>query len=454
MDCDPSNLLLKTIEESGVSSNSNVGIYILLLIILIAINAYFAASELAIVSLNDVKLEKMANEGNKKALLLYEMTQRPTAFLSTIQIGVTLSGFLSSAVAADTFADYIVILFSGLNVDPNLVRVVSIFLITILLSFITLVFGELLPKRLAMKDPEKIAFKVAGSLNIINKILKPIVVLVSKCVDAIAKLLGINENDNNQEYSEEEIRIMVDAGNEKGFIESEEKEMINNVFDFNDRSVDEIITHRKEIDALDINSNIDTILKTFKESGKSRLPVYKDNIDEIVGVVHIKDLIDVFLNKQNKNKFSIKKYMRKPLFVYENMKCDELFDKMQKSKTQLAIVLDEHGGTLGIVTMEDLLESIVGDIQDEFDDEEEEIRRLNKNHYLVMGTTTIDDIEKLLDKEIDDNDNTTISGLMIDRLGYIPKKEEKPELEIEGYIFKVIEVEDNHISSIEISKKN
>ena len=260
-----------TLPENGVMG------YVILLIGLIAVNAYFAASELAIVSLNDAKLEKMAQEGNRKAKILYAMTTQPTTFLSTIQIGVTLSGFLSSAVAADTFADYIVYLFRNLSVDLSIVRIISIFVITLLLSFVTLVFGELLPKRVAIRDPEKVAFAVCGSLKFFYSIFKPLVWLVSKTVNAVANALGVKETDNQSEYTEEEIRILVDAGNEKGLIETERKEMINNVFEFNDRTVGEIMTHRTDMEALELTENLNEVFKRFNDSGHSRIPVYDEN---------------------------------------------------------------------------------------------------------------------------------------------------------------------------------
>ena len=352
-----------TLPENGVMG------YVILLIGLIAVNAYFAASELAIVSLNDAKLEKMAQEGNRKAKTLFAMTSQPTTFLSTIQIGVTLSGFLSSAVAADTFADYIVYLFRNFSVDLSIVRIISIFVITLLLSFVTLVFGELLPKRIAIRDPEKVAFAVCGSLKFFYSLFKPLVWLVSKTVNAIANAFGVRETDNQSEYTEEEIRILVDAGNEKGLIETERKEMINNVFEFNDRTVGEIMTHRTDMEALELTENLNEVFKAFNESGHSRIPVYDEDIDDIVGMLYVKDLLELFVDEKKREKFSIRNYMREPMFVYENLKCDDLFDEFQKTKVQVAIVLDEYGGTYGIVSMEDLLESIVGDIQDEYDDE-------------------------------------------------------------------------------------
>lgn len=449
MDPSPLNYLLK-IENSITMPSQNVGIYLLLLLVLIMLNAYFAASELAIVSLNDAKIEKMANEGNKKAILIHKMTNQPTKFLSTIQIGVTLSGFLSSAVAADSFAGYIVYWLRNLPIDLNLLRIISIFVITILLSFVTLVFGELLPKRIAMKNPERVAFGVVNSLNMIYVILRPLVFLVSSSVNAIAKLLGIKEEDSYQEYTEEEIRILVDAGSEKGYIEDDQKEMINNVFDFNDLTVAEIITHRTQMDALEVNTDFKDTIKLFEESGHSRIPIYEENIDNIIGILFIKDLIDLFLNDKKRKDFEIKKYMRDPLFVYENKKCDDLFEEMQEKKTQIAIVLDERGGTFGMVTMEDLLESIVGNIQDEFDNEEEEIEKIDSNHFIIEGSALIDDVSKITKLNLDDSENNTISGLILDVLGYIPEDNEKVSVKIENATFNIIEMKDKTIQKVEI----
>lgn len=448
---DPLSWSLLSVSQSNVSLPENgVFGYIVLLLVLILINAYFAASELAIVSLNDAKLEKMAQEGNRKARILFEMTSKPTTFLSTIQIGVTLSGFLSSAVAADTFADYIVYLFRHLSIDLSVVRIISIFVITLLLSFVTLVFGELLPKRIAIKDPEKVAFAVCGSLKFFYSLFKPIVWLVSKTVNGLANALGIKESDGQQEYTEEEIRIMVDAGNEKGLIETERKEMINNVFEFNDRTVGEIMTHRTDMEALELTEGLNEVIKRFNESGHSRIPVYDEDIDDIVGMLYVKDLLELFVDESKREKFTIKKYMREPMFVYENLKCDDLFEEFQKTKVQVAIVLDEYGGTYGIVSMEDLLESIVGDIQDEFDDEEQEFQELNENHFIVDGAAIIDDVSKLIDIELDDSENDTIGGLVMDKLGYVPEEDEHPSVQIGRAVFTIKNMDDRSIDKIDI----
>ncbi len=436
-------------ETASITNQESLFGYVLLLVVLIALNAFFAGSEIAIVSLNDAKLEKMANEGNKKAKILYGMTEKPTKFLSTIQIGVTLSGFLSSAVAADTFADYIVILFKNVDISPSTVRLVSIFVITLLLTFVTLIFGELLPKRIAMKNPEKVSFIVVGPVNFCYKIFKPLVWLVSKAVDSIAKAFGIGETDGQQEYSEEEIRIMVDAGNEKGLIEDGEKQMINNVFELNDRTVGEVMTHRTDMVTLQINDDFDKVMNTFEESGYSRIPVYGDDIDSIEGILYIKDLFK-YCTEKDKKPFIIKDYLREVLFVYENMKCDDLLPLFQKNKVQIAIVLDEYGGTYGLITMEDLLESIVGNIQDEYDEDEEEIEKVNEDHYIVDGATLIEEVSDLIGIHLDDSENDTIGGLMMDKLGHVPEENEHATVKIGSATFTVKSMDDQSIDKIDI----
>jgi putative hemolysin len=439
-----------TTEAVETAGNKDVFGYILLLIVLIGINAFFASSELAVVSLNDAKLEKMANEGNRKAKLIYKMIQRPTAFLSTIQIGVTLAGFLSSAVAADTFADYVVRLFENTSLSTDTVRMISIFLITLLLSFLTLVFGELLPKRAAMTNPEKVAFAEAGILDFCYKVLRPLVFLVSKTVNGLAKLLGIREHDGDSESAEEEIRIMVDAGNEKGFIENEEKDMINNVFEFNDRTVGEIMTHRTDMTSLEINQSLEEVQAAFNSTGYSRIPVYEGDIDSIEGILYVKDVFK-YLTDENRGEFHIADFIREPLFVYENMKCDDLMTTFQKEKVQVAIVLDEYGGTYGIVSMEDLLESIVGNIEDEFDNEEQEIQQLSEDHFIVDGAALIDDLSKLIKVELDDSENDTVGGLVMDELGYVPDEDETPSVTLKNVTFKILSMDDQSIDKIDVT---
>ena len=370
---------------------------IIVLAILILINAFFAATEIAFISLNDAKIEKQAKEGNKKAKQIKKMLREPSKFLATIQIGITLAGFLSSAFAADAFADDLAPMLQNLiPLGLTAWRNISIILITIILSYFSLIFGELVPKRLAMRNSEKIAFGTIGIIRTISIITAPFVKLLTASTNGVSKLFGISGTDE-ETVTEEEIRMMVDVGEEKGSIKEEERELINNVFEFNDKVVSEIMIHRKDIYAIDINSDIDNILKELDEYKYSRIPVYEENIDNIVGMLFIKDLL---ANVNKKEKVKIAKIIREPYFVSENKPIDELIRDLQKNKHQLAIVLDEYGGTAGLVTMEDIIEELVGNIFDEYDEEEKEFEKIDDNTFLISGSVSIHDLRKILGVEI------------------------------------------------------
>lgn len=428
-------------------------IYILMLIVLILINAFFAMSELAIISLNDNKIKKMALEGNKIAITLVNILSEPSKFLSTIQVGVTLSGLLASAVAADTFAEYIVYYFRNFSISPTIVRVISLIIITLLLSFFTLVFGELVPKRIAMNSYEKISFAIARPLSIIYKIEKPFVALLSWSTNSILRLIGIDPNQKSEKVTEEEIRMMVDVGNESGTIKQSEKDMINNIFEFDNRNADEIMTHRTDIIAIDLNTPITDIIAIAAKSGYSRIPVYDNNLDDVIGILYVKDLLSLVLENPT-NAFSISTYMRSALYVPETNRCKELFQEFKDKKVQMAIVVDEYGGTSGLVTMEDLIESIVGNIQDEYDDEDEEISQLSEDIYIIDGVTSLDNIKKLFNIKIsDDEDYDTIGGYITDCLGHIPSDGEQPVISISGIDFTVLNMDERRISKIRAEKK-
>lgn len=423
-------------------------IYILLLLILILTNAFFAMSEIAIISLNDNKIRKMANEGNKTAIILVGMLKEPSNFLATIQVGVTLSGLLASAVAADTFTEYILYFFRNTNISPTVIRVASLAMITLLLSYFSLVFGELVPKRIGMQNFEKISFAVAKPLSTLYKLEKPFVWLLSHSTNGILKLLGIDPNQKSEEVTEEEIRMMIDVGNESGTIEQSEKDMINNIFEFNDLTAGEIMTHRTEITAIGLDTDISEIIAVAVEDGHSRIPVYDENLDDIQGILYVKDLLKLITENKAEN-FDVTKYMRKALFVPESNGAKELFQEFKQKKVQMAIVVDEYGGTSGLVTMEDLLESIVGNIQDEYDDEDEEISQVSDNVFIIDGVTSLYDIKKLFNIDFsDDEDYDTIAGYITDLLGHIPSEDEHPTVSISDIQFTVMSMDERRISKI------
>lgn len=425
-------------------------IQILILVILIGLNAFFAASEIAFISLNDNKIEKQAKEGNKKAKQIQKMLETPSKFLATIQIGITLAGFLSSAFASDTFADKLAPLLDGaIPLGVGVWKSTSIIIITIILSFFTLIFGELVPKRLAMKNYEKIAFGTIGIIRAISIITAPFVKLLTVTTNAISKIFGVSENEE-EIVTEEEIKMMVDQGEENGTIEENEKELINNVFEFNDITVSEIMTHRTDIFAVDIDMNAEELLEEIKKDDckHSRIPVYDETIDEIKGILYVKDLIK---NIQKKT-FKIKSIMKEAYFVSQNKLINELFKELQKNKKQIAIIVDEYGGTAGLVTMEDILEEIVGDIYDEYDEIEEEYEKIDDKTYIISGSMPIYDVNKILESHIPEGDYDTLSGYLQEELGRIPSEEENPTIETEELTFKIEEYEDRRILKVKVCK--
>ena len=365
---------------------------IIVLVVLILFNAYFAATEIAFISLNDAKIEKEAKEGNKKAKNILKMLKSPSKFLATIQIGITLAGFLSSAFASDAFADKLAPILNSwmpfLSLDTW--RGIAIVLITIILSFFTLVFGELVPKRLAMKYYEKISYATIGVIRGISVVTAPFVKLLTFSTNMISKLFGVGEAEE-EVVTEEEIKMMIDEGEEKGTIERGEKQLLNNVFEFNDIIVSEVMTPRTEMYAIDINNDIYDSLDEIDEFKYSRIPVYEDNIDDIKGILFIKDIIKPL--KDNK-RIDIKNIIREPYFVPESKDIDELFKEMQSNKVQIAIAIDEYGGTAGLITMEDIIEELVGNIFDEYDDEEIDYKKIDDNTYILSGAITSYELKK------------------------------------------------------------
>ena len=425
---------------------------ILLLILLIFINAFFAASEIAFISLNDAKIDLMAKEGEKRAKKIKKMLENPSKFLATIQIGITFAGFLSSAFAAENFAsDLAPVLYNWMpGLSLEVWNTLSIIIITVILSYFTLIFGELVPKRLAMKYYEKIAFGSIGVIRFISILTAPFVKFLTFSTNVVSKIFGVAEKEE-ETVTEEEIRMMVDVGEEKGTIDKEESEMINNVFEFNDKVVSEIMVPRNDMYAIDMNMSIAEVLDEIsddKDFRYSRLPVYDESIDEIKGIVYIKDIL---LSNKNKN-IKIKNLVKEAYYVPDTKPVNELFEEMRKNRKQIAIVVDEYGGTAGLVTMEDILEEIVGEIFDEYDEVTESYEELDNNTFIFSGSISVADVEKILDIEIPEGDYDTISGYLIEKLGRIPGEKEKPEIETEDVIYKVEKVKDRRIMKIKACK--
>ncbi len=444
MDSDPAGIILK----------------IVLLFVLILLNAFFAMSEIAIISLNDNKMEKMAEEGNKKAKQVLKLTENSSNFLSTIQIGVTLAGFLTSAAASQSFAVMLaekIASTSVVNYIPvGVINAVSTVLITVIMSYFSLVLGELAPKKIAMQKPEKVSFAVVPVLLFVNKITKPFVKLLSASTNAVVRIFGIDPNADEEVVTEEEIRMMVDVGQEKGVIEDVQKEMINNIFEFDDMDVGDIMTHRTDMDCVDAEEPLCEISKMAIECGHSRIPVFEDDQDNIIGIIYVKDLLKYVGSSLPKSK-SIKDFMREAYYVPETKHCSELLSEMIEKHIQMAVVVDEYGGTAGIVTFEDVIESIVGNVQDEYDNEDEEISQINETTFTVDGITDIDEVEEKLNIKFPEGDYDTLGGFIISRLGYLPKEsDEKDEddkqdvVEYENIRFTVLNVEERRIGKVKV----
>ncbi len=434
-----------------------LGLEIAVLAVLILLNAFFAASEMALVSLNDNKIKLMAEGGNKKAKLVLSLLEQPSKFLATIQIGITLAGFLASAFAAGSFAEKLADYLYKLNVplDQNLLETISTIVITLILSYFTLVLGELVPKRLALQKAEVISFVAARPLTILSKITSPFVKLLTLSMNVIVRLFGVDPNAEDENVTEEEIRMMVDVGKEKGTIQEAEKKMINNIFDFDNKTVSDIMTHRMNIIALPVDINFKETLHTVNIEKYTRFPVYGDNIDNIIGILHVKDLFQ-FIENSDKDSFNIRDMAREPFYVLESIRIDQLFRDMQENNVHMAIVIDEYGGTDGIVTIEDLIEEIVGNIFDEYDEpdlEMIEIEQLDQNNYLIDGTTNLYEVEDILKVDLPIHDYDTLSGFIIGSLGYIPDPGDRPVIEYKNVVFAVEEMNDRRIVRVKVTIK-
>lgn len=424
-----------------------------ILIILIALNAFFAASEIALISLNDNKIRVMAEDGDKKAKILAALLGEPSRFLATIQIGITLAGFMASAFASESFSEPLVrfVISMGITLPESALKTISLILVTVILSYFTLVFGELVPKRLAMKKAEAISVRVASPLHILSVAASPFVRFLTASTNFFVRLFGVDPNAQDEEVTEEEIRMMVDVGEEKGTIHETEKEMINNIFEFDNKYVTDIMTHRTDIAGVPLDCSLEAVMAVIREEKYTRMPVYEDNIDNIVGILHVKDLVN-YLGRTGKENFSIVNIMRTPYFVPSSRKTDMLFKDLKDSKTHMAVVIDEYGGTAGIVTMEDLVEEIVGNIFDEYDEEDKDVDKIDENTYIIKGSASLDTVSEIMGSDLPVDEYETLSGFIIGQLGRIPQMEEKPEIEFNGLVFKVKEMEDKKVSKAKVCK--
>ena len=421
-----------------------------ILVVAILANAFFAASEIAVISLNDAKIRRDAEGGDRVAALLRALINEPGRFLATLQVGVTLAGFLASAFAAVTFAKPLADVVARqpwCSLGQNAVESISTVLVTVVLAFLTIVFGELVPKRVAMKHSESLARFAVRPLRLFAKAAHPFVSLLNFTTNRILRPFGISAQAEKERVSEEEIRMMTDIASESGTIEPQEMEMIENVFEFNNKTADEIMVHRKDIVALPIGAEHEEIRQVIIESGLSRIPVYRETIDDILGILHTRDYLVAAIDGK---KTCLSDLMGKPLFVPETIPADKLFRKMQKLKHSIAVVLDEHGGTSGIVTVEDLLEEIVGEMYDEHDSDTEPvaISKISDTEFRMPGEIEIGKVAEELDAAIEEGDFNTIGGYIFEKLNSVPSEGTVLEVPEAGLEFCVEKMDGHRIESV------
>ncbi|MDR2156262.1 MAG: hemolysin family protein [Clostridiales Family XIII bacterium] len=424
---------------------------IVFLLILILINAFFAMAEMATVSVNRNSIRNLAEDGDKRAKILQGLLEQPNKFLSTIQVCITFAGFLQSASAATSMAGGFGRWLDGLGIAYGLQIAVTV--ITLILAFFNLVLGELAPKRIALQYSEKIALFTARPVLVVSKGAAPFVWLLSKTVSLILRLFGVRKENVEEQYSEEEIRSLLEVGQETGLINEAGKEMITSVFEFDDKLAYEIMTPRTNIFMLNINDTLSDYLDELLKSRFSRIPYYDKDNDDIIGVLYMKDFI-IQAKKVGFNRVNIRKILQKPFFVPESKNIDELFREMQKSKKHMAFLVDEYGGVSGIVTTEDMVEEVMGNIDDEYDDAEPKLKKIGQNSYEMDGNFYLNDLNEELGIKLESDDYETIGGLLIDLLGEIPDQEAKEKQVVKmdgGLTFTVEAWKDRRIEKVSMA---
>ena len=423
---------------------------IILQIILIALNALFACTEVAVITISDVRLEKLAASGNKRAIRLKKLTDQPTRFLATIQVAITLAGFIGAAFAADSFSEMLTsaLVKAGMGIPAAVIKKVSVVLITLVLSFFTLVFGELVPKRLAMKDPEKIALAASGMITFVSRIFAPMVWLLNITSNGILRLMGIDPESDDDTVTEEEILMMSDAGAEKGTIDEDENRIIKNIFAFDDTTVEQVCTHRTDVDVLWSDDDTNVWEETIHRTRHSSFPICGESVDNVIGVLNAKD----YFRLDDKSRENImNSAVHEPCFVHENMKADRQMKK--RGADHFAIVVDEYGGMSGIITITDLVEELVGDFAD--DPEDEPAVRLEKtgdNTWTVPGISSLSDVCEEIDVVLPADKYETFGGYVIAELGEIPKDGSQLSLEAGGLHIDILEVKHHRIEVCRVEK--
>ena len=426
----------------------NISMQIIILVILTFLNAFFAASEMAIISINKTRIKVLAEGGNKKAKTILKLLEDPNKFLSTIQVGITLASFFASASAATGlstsfggFLDRI-----GLPYGDQIAFVT----VTILLSYFTLVFGELFPKRVALSKSEQIAIFSVNVIVVLSKIMSPFIKILSLSTSLIVAITGIDRGSKKDKVTKEEIRSLIRTGEEHGTINETEKEMLEGIFEFDDKKVQKVMISRTEVYCININQPLSEYVDELLENRFSKIPVYQDDIDNIIGVLYIKDFI-LEAKKKGFDKVNIKEIIKEPYFIPEINNVQDVFKEMQNCKKQIAIIIDEYGGFSGIVTLEDLIEEIMGEIEDEYDNKDDSIIVIKDKSFLVDGTTSLEELNQRLDINVQSEDMETLSGFLIKLIGKIPVSDDEKIIKYQNVEFKVEEVNEKRIKKVLIN---
>jgi putative hemolysin len=427
---------------------SDVVLQLLVVLLLVLIEAVLVAAEIALISLRHSRIEQMIDEGHRGARRVRRLVQDPARFLAVVQIGVTFTGFLASAYAAVNLADRLDGALADIPVVQNYSAGIALLIVTILMSLLFVVFGELVPKSLALARPDRFALALAGPIDMLGRILAPLVSLLTWLTRKIAG--GFGADPRQAQISTQELKLIVERGGEQGILEAEEEQMISAVIGLGERRVHEVMVPRTDMTALAVTATMDEVIDTFVREGHSRIPVYKETIDEIVGILLAKDLLPYLKGVDQKP--NLRKLLRPPLFVPESMSIDDLLHKLQGRRIHLAIVLDEYGGTAGMVTIEDLIEEIVGEIQDEFDEEEPLTVRLSDDKARVDGRASVDDLGELFDLDLagleDSEEYDTVGGLIYHRIGGVPRPNDQVRLEEQGLTLTVESTDGRRVGKI------
>lgn len=399
---------------------------LLLLVVLTLINAYFAGAEMAVVSVNKNKIRRLSEEGNQKAAMVQSLFDDSTRFLSTIQVAITLANFFSSASAASGIS----VALGGWMYRAGIPysETIAMVLVTVVLSFLTLIFGELVPKRIALQKAEAFSMWTVKPIYYISKAMSPFIKLLSVSTNLVLRIAGMKTGSIEEKITEEEIKGLLQSGREQGVFNEIEQDMITSVFSFDDKTAREIMVPRKDVFAIDILEPLSEYLDEMLDSRYTKIPVYREERDNIVGVLDMRDFA-IEARKVSFENVEIEKLMQKPYFVPETKNADSLFKELQSRKNHIAVLIDEYGGFSGIVTVEDLVEEVMGEIYNEYDQEDPEMLQISDTTYIIDGGILVDELNEKLNLKLESENSDTISGYIIEQLGYIPKDDEHPEVQ-------------------------